>query len=172
MMTIIIDGYNFIFNSSSGINVSSEKLQKLRDETVSFLSKYYNIKKNKVIVVFDAYRTDETVESRYFVNNVEIIYSRKNEKADDVIIRLAKNSSHAIVVTNDNGIRKSVEGTSCSCLSVEEFKTVLRNPGENYNREDSNNLEIHGSRKNEKKHGNPHRLSKKERNKIKKIKKI
>ncbi len=177
MITIIIHGYNFIFNSYFKINVKSEKLQKLRDDTVNFLSKYYNVKRNKVIVVFDGYNTLELSESRYVLQNIEIIYSKKDEKADDVIIRLAKGCENSIVVTNDNEIRRSVEGINCSCMSPEEFKILAGNIING----DYSDIALHraeeeggrdGDASNRKKKGNPHRLSKKERLKIKKIKKI
>ena len=172
MITIIIDGYNFIFNSYFKVNVKSETLQKLRDDTVNFLSKYYNVKRNKVIVVFDGYNTAEPLESKYFIQNIEIIYSKRDEKADDVIIRLAKGCENSIVVTNDNEIKRNVEGVNCSCMSPEEFKILAEkiiNGGYNditdYGPEEEDAY-------NQKKKGNPHRLSKKERLKIKKIKKI
>ena len=80
MLTIIIDGYNFIFNSYFKVTFKSEELQKLREETINFLSKYYNVKKNKVVVVFDGYNTDEPLESKYNRQNIEVVYSKMTMK--------------------------------------------------------------------------------------------
>ncbi|MHB1661519.1 MAG: NYN domain-containing protein [bacterium] len=188
MLTIIIDGYNFIFNSYFKIEFESHELQKLRDETINFLSKYYNVKRNKVIVVFDGYNTDEPCESKYNRQNIEIIYSKKDEKADDVIVRLAKSTiGSLIIVTNDNDIRRRASGVHCSCSGVEEFKRLIEGiitrdeDGKKYgftadslimNKEEEYEDGIAPERGNGEKKGNPHRLSKKERLKIKKMKKI
>lgn len=173
MITIIIDGYNYIFNSYFKINVKSETLQKLRSDTVNFLSKYYNTKMNKVIVVFDGYNTDEPSESKYIIQNIEVIYSKKDEKADEVIVRIARRCGNAIVVTNDNEIKKNVESSGCSCISPDEFKALAENII------NGSEIEVLGEygeseepAKNYGKKGNPHKLSKKERLKLKKIKKI
>ncbi len=175
MFTIIIDGYNFIFNSYFKVTFKSEELQKLREETINFLSKYYNVKKNKVVVVFDGYNTDEPLESKYNCQNIEVVYSKKDEKADDVIIRLCKSTKGSLlVVTNDNGIRRKVLSPDCSCLDIDEFIRLVRNiieNGENrfYDEDDDEETK---RRTDGVKKGNPHKLSKKERLKIKKIKKL
>ncbi|MHB8231561.1 MAG: NYN domain-containing protein [bacterium] len=187
MLTIIVDGYNFIFNSYFKIEFKSDELQKLRDETINFLSKYYNVKRNKVIVVFDGYNTDEPCESKYNRQNIEIIYSKKDEKADDVIVRLAKSiAGNSIIVTNDNDIGRRASGVNCSCLEVGEFKklveSIIMRGGDGKNGRikaagiimDKEEYEdgIAYRRETGEKKGNPHKLSKKERLKIKKIKKI
>jgi hypothetical protein len=188
MLTIIIDGYNFIFNSYFKIEFESHELQKLRDETINFLSKYYNVKRNKVIVVFDGYNTDEPCESKYNRQNIEIIYSKKNEKADDVIVRLAKSTTgNSIIVTDDNDIRRRASGAHCSCSGAEEFRRLVESiitrdeDGKNYgftadglikSKEEEYEDGIAAERGSGEKKGNPHRLSKKERLKIKKMKKI
>jgi hypothetical protein len=195
MLTIIIDGYNFIFNSYFKVRFKSDELQKLREQAINFLSKYYNVKRNKVIVVFDGYNTEEPCESKYNRQNIEVIYSKKDEKADDVIVRLAKNiGGSLLIVTNDNDIRRRASGADCSCLDVDEFTALIeriigqdsidgskgntRNTAqampdgeEEYYEEDEISSRRCGGRSGAKK-GNPHRLSKKERLKIKKIKKI
>ncbi len=185
MLTIIVDGYNFIFNSYFKIRFKSDELQKLREETINFLSKYYNVKRNKVVVVFDGYNTGEPFESRYNRQNIEIIYSKKDEKADDVIVRLAKSiTGSLLIVTNDNDIRRRASSASCSCLDVDEFIRLAENiiaqgiygSGiesivEGVEEEDYEDG-IAGRRGGGVKKGNPHRLSKKERLKMKKIKKL
>ncbi|MFW0883618.1 NYN domain-containing protein [Candidatus Acidulodesulfobacterium sp. H_13] len=179
MITIIIDGYNFIFNSYFKLRFKSDELQKLRELTINFLSKYYNVKRNKVIVVFDGYNTDEPYESAYNRQNIEIIYSKKDEKADDVIVRLAKSIGNSIVVTNDNEIRRHVSGVNCSCMSIGEFEKIIENIinsdnngslSQNYEDEEDETARRHGMSSEKK--GNPHKLSKKDRLKMKKIRKI
>ncbi len=177
MLTIIIDGYNFIFNSYFKVSFKSDELQRLREETINFLSKYYNVKKNKVVVVFDGYNTDEPLESKYNRQNIEVVYSKKDEKADDVIVRLSKSiKGSLLVVTNDNDIRRRVLSADCSCLDIDEFVKLARNIIE-YG-ENSSDVEYGGEdveeerRRGGAKKGNPHKLSKKERLKLKKIKKL
>ncbi|MCL4533239.1 MAG: NYN domain-containing protein [Deltaproteobacteria bacterium] len=177
MLTVIIDGYNFIFNSYFKVSFKSDELQKLREDTINFLSKYYNVKKNKVVVVFDGYNTDEPLESKYNRQNIEVVYSKKDEKADDVIIRLSKSiKGSLLVVTNDNGIRREVSSADCSCISIDEFvklvDDIIEN-GKNLLYEEYDNDEEDGERRiGGVKKGNPHKLSKKERSKLKKIKKL
>ncbi len=127
-----------------------------------------------MVVVFDGYNTDEPLESKYNRQNIEVVYSKKDEKADDVIVRLSKSiKGSLLVVTNDNGIRRRVSNADCSCLDIDEFVKLARGiieNGENrlYEEDDDDAERRTGGAKK----GNPHKLSKKERLKIKKIKKL
>ncbi len=184
MITVIIDGYNFIFNSYPKINIKAEKLQELRNKTINLLSQYYNVKKNKVVVVFDGYKTDEPSEARYTIDNIEIVYSKRGEKADEVIMRMVSIAENALVVTNDNEIKRYAEKIyNVSCISPEEFKLLIygiieesrisAGNTDNARNEGYEELDEKGDRKNSgKKRGNPHRLSKKERLKLQKIRKL
>jgi hypothetical protein len=186
MITVIIDGYNFIFNSYFKISVKSEKLQELRNNAIILLSRYYNVKKNKVIVVFDGYMTQEPVESKYNIGNIEVIYSKRGEKADAVIMRIAEKIRNSLVVTNDNEIKRYVERLdNVSSISPEDFKLIVNNIIMNEEGESGKYLNDYDFTDdadddfcNESKHlstkkkGNPHRLSKKERLKMRKIKKL
>ncbi|MHB1692303.1 MAG: NYN domain-containing protein [bacterium] len=185
MITVIIDGYNFIFNSYFKISVKSEKLQELRNNAIILLSRYYNVKKNKVIVVFDGYLTQEPAESKYNIENIEVIYSKRGEKADAVIMRIAEKIRNSLVVTNDNEIKRYVDRLdNVSSISPEDFKLIVNNiineEGESgkylndYDFTDDEDDDFYNESKHSstKKKGNPHRLSKKERLKMRKIKKL
>ncbi|MGM9988776.1 MAG: NYN domain-containing protein [Bacillaceae bacterium] len=86
---LIVDGYNIVG--------AWPKLQKLRDiddldaardELIDALSQYQAVTGYKVILVFDAHFV-EGIEKREKKSKVEVIFTRKNQSADEKIEKLA-----------------------------------------------------------------------------------
>src|SRR4030065_1498446 len=86
---VIVDGHNFIFNLLNGTKPSSEKLAYLREKLVADLDWYKNQKNCDMVVVFDDRNRHNPSRSIQTVDGVKVIYSRKNETADDIIEELA-----------------------------------------------------------------------------------
>jgi predicted RNA-binding protein with PIN domain len=167
-LRIIVDGYNFI-GANQGL---SSNLQSQRNHLIERLSAYQSIKEIPVCIVFDAWKEGMLSQHFEMQNGVEVIFSRLGEKADQVIIRLVKRlKEQCIVVSSDREIRNVADQEGATSLTIGEFQHKLDQADENLSsKKMGKEEEEYPSR--EKKGGNPNRLSKKERAKKAKLKKL
>ena len=163
-MDLIIDGYNLI-GTEKGLRGT---LEPKRNWLIQKLFRYQKRKGFNVTVVFDGWRSgsvNEAVERR---DGVSVVYSRLGEKADAVIVRIARSKGGGcVVVSSDREIRSAVQRFGAVVLYAGEFSAVLRNVGA----PESSIVPEEPLPKLAKK-GNPHRLSKNERNRREKLKKL
>lgn len=163
-MDVIIDGYNLI-GSEQGLR---DPLEPKRNWLVQRLSQYQEIKQFNVIVVFDGWRSGRSEEVVQKQRGVSIVYSKLNEKADAVIVRLAREKgAGAVVVSSDREIRNAVERFGAVAVSAGEFNAVLRGldaPSADDDRAGEEFSRTEG--------GNPRRVSKTERRRNEKLKKL
>ena len=163
-MDIIIDGYNLIGNQTG----LSGNLEAKRSWLVQQLVSYQKRKGYRVTVVFDGWRAGGLDEVNEKNEQVSIVYSRLGEKADSVVIRLARQSgSGCVVVTTDNEVRKAIERFGAVALYAAEFSAMLRDSEVSFDVDDPEDSERAGPKK-----GNPRRLSKKERKRREKLRKL
>jgi uncharacterized protein len=122
-MDVILDGYNLI-GAERGLG---EALEPKRNWLVQRLSAYRKIKRFNLTVVFDGWRSGAVDESLQIKDGVSVVYSRLGEKADAVIIRLARaKGSGSVVITSDREIKKAVERFGAVAVSSDEFSRILR----------------------------------------------
>jgi uncharacterized protein len=158
-MEIIIDGYNVI-GSDTGL---AGNLEHKRNSLVQQLASYHKNKGHGVTVVFDGWRSGSTDEVEQKRDGICIVYSRLGEKADSVIVRLArKQGAGCVVVTSDREVRSAIER-----FGAGEFREILRNLGESFDDQESDYPQQGAPKK-----GNPRRLSKKERKRREKLNKL
>ena len=123
-MNIIIDGYNLI-GSERGLRGD---LEHQRDWLLQRLLLYQQVRGHTIVLVFDGWKTgliDEVSENKH---GVRIVFSRQGEKADSVIVRLARaKGSGCVVVTSDREVRRAVEKFGAAAVYADEFSRILRN---------------------------------------------
>ncbi len=125
-MHLIIDGYNLLHVIRSLIRLNSTQLQWERDRLIDQLSAYQKLKPCGITVVFDGWQGGWSTEKRERKEGIEIIFSRLEEKADEVIKRLVKEKgSGAIVITSDRDVARFAERMAVSVISSEQFREKL-----------------------------------------------
>jgi uncharacterized protein len=125
-MHIIIDGYNLIRQSDSLRRHEKQSLEAGRRALTHKLSEYQRKKGHKITVVFDGWETGSALEERDRQGNINIIYSRRGEKADDVIKRIADNSSvETIVISSDREIAAYVTRHGKTAVTSSEFEMLM-----------------------------------------------
>lgn len=89
MDVLLVDGYNIIGDWDNLKHLRDTDLDQARRLLIEKMAEYQAYRGFRVIVVFDAYevKSPEAKESRY---NVEIIYTKEKETADQCIERLVK----------------------------------------------------------------------------------
>lgn len=164
MPHIVIDGYNYINRIiSSGIH-SSASLEIIRDYLLDKLASYKRQKPNKITVIFDAYRGFSLTRQHENYRGINIVYTKENETADDVIIEwIRKKPSGLIVVTSDRAIIEEATRYGITFITPVKMEEVMM--GGDYE-EDYEDDHRRGKK------GNPKRLPKKLRKAGKTISKI
>ncbi|HYA13945.1 MAG TPA: NYN domain-containing protein [Syntrophales bacterium] len=122
-MHILIDGYNLIRQSDSLRRHERLSLEEGRRALIRFMAGYRKQKGHKVTVVFDGWENGPIEEERDRQGGIDIIYSRRGEKADDVIKRYVERpGEEIIVVTSDRGIADFVIRRGVTAISSHEFE--------------------------------------------------
>lgn len=172
-MHIIIDGYNLIRQSVSLGRFESFSLQSGRNELIRRSSLYKKSRGHRITIVFDGWASDPLMEERDREGGIDIIYSRKGEKADEVIKRMVKKGEEEIVVvTSDRNIADSISRNGGVAISSPEFEAKLERLSE-YNLPPSDNDDQHsGISLGTQKKGPSRRISKKQRAVLKRTRKL
>ncbi|PFB65746.1 NYN domain-containing protein [Bacillus cereus] len=85
---LIVDGYNIIGAWGDLKKLRDVDLQSSRDALIDKMADYQGYTGTKVIIVFDAY-TVQGIEKKMKQSRVEVIFTRKNQTADEKIEQLA-----------------------------------------------------------------------------------
>ncbi|MBI2089216.1 MAG: NYN domain-containing protein [Deltaproteobacteria bacterium] len=163
---IIIDGYNLI-GSVAGLRGN---LEARRDRLIRELGEYQEKKGYPITVVFDGWRSGWINEVEERIDRIHVVYSKQGEKADSVILRLAREmGSGCVVVSSDREVRSGAEACGAVPVYAGEFRAKLGQPASANSAEDDEGLK--GLRV-ERKRGNPRKLSKRERRKRERLRKL
>jgi len=170
---VIIDGYNLLHASPNMSVRREELLENARNRLIEKLSNYKRQKNVSISIIFDGWKNGMPIQNQELSRGIKIIYSKLGEKADDVIKRLIANSSEEIVVvSSDREIRDFAEKHSTVSLSSSEFEKKVE-IASFYEMNDFDEEEYSDeSNTSTKKRGNPRKLSKAERKKKAKMKKL
>src|SRR5512142_2902596 len=118
-MHLIIDGYNVIRQSLELQLLDARELEAGRTALLARLATYREQHRHKITVVFDGWLGGDLKESRDRQQGMSIIYSRRGEKADEVIKRLlAADKQRAVVVTSDREIQAWAQGVGATWITA------------------------------------------------------
>ncbi len=105
MSHLVIDGYNYIHRARSSGFHPDANIDMIRR---AFLDKFVHYKKQKgmrITVVFDAYNSFSTGRQRENYKGIDVVYSKENETADDVMIGwIREKMAGMVVVSSDRAI--------------------------------------------------------------------
>ncbi len=124
-MRIIIDGYNYIRQTDLR-RFENISLEKGRNELIKRLSFYKRAKGHQLTVVFDGILGGSHSEERERSGGISIIYSRRGETADEVIMRVIESSSEELlIVSSDREIAFSAERKGFTAVTSQMFAQKL-----------------------------------------------
>ncbi|WP_432404545.1 NYN domain-containing protein [Wukongibacter sp. M2B1] len=124
---IIIDGYNVINAWSDLKKLSEENLEAARNILIDRMAEYHSYTGAEVIIVFDAYRVKGAKIKKDRINDVEIVFTKKNQTADSYIEikveSLAKDKRNIVkVVTSDLAEQQVILGSGGIRVLPKELK--------------------------------------------------
>lgn len=125
-MHLIIDGYNLIRQSDTLRSCERISLEAGRQALVRSLAAYRRAKGHRITVVFDGWMGGSPQEERDRAGGVEILYSRRGEKADELIKRLlTQGGEEILVVTSDREIAHFAARRGKTAVASPAFAAIL-----------------------------------------------
>ena len=153
-MWIVIDGYNVIRRSPRLSLLDRRDMQEGRETLLTTLAAYRRLKGHRITVVFDGWERGGLREQVSQTAGLQVIFTRRGERADQAILRFVeKASSGTVVITSDRALADEVARTGALVLSAEEFHERLdcalqeRDKGEWEKEEDESASESRGPRR-------------------------
>ena len=163
-MHVIIDGYNLLGCSGRGQDRHSEIV---RESLLRDLATYRQRKGHALTVVFDGWQQGLPLEQREHRSGVQVVYSKRGERADQVIQRLAREyGADCAIVSSDHEVMNHAKVHGAFVMSAQEFAGKLYSPGPFTGRAAFKELDIGEEsdlRRGPNKKGNPRKLPKAQR---------
>jgi uncharacterized protein len=168
MAHLVIDGYNYI-NRSRSTAIGDSNLDMLRRSFLDKLFQYKKIKGGKITVVFDAYNSYSLTRQRESYKSIDVVYSKENETADEVMIGwIRQKRAGMVVVTSDRAIIDEAKAHGVPFLTSVKLNEMMSAPSPVYSKgEEDDYGPSQGAKK-----GNPRKLPKKLRKVTKAIDKL
>ncbi len=126
---IIVDGYNIIFAWDALAETARSDLDAARRQLLDILSSYAGFTKCRMVVVFDGYKRKGNPGEKSVLNNLQVVYTREGETADQYIESLASEigSNYCVkVASNDSLIQLSAFRSGTLRLSAGELEQMVR----------------------------------------------
>lgn len=120
---LIVDGYNVIRQDPQLQAMDARDLEAGRVALLEALAAYRRTRPaHKVTVVFDGWQGGELQESRDRYQGLAIVYSRRGERADEVIKRLlARERQRAVVVSSDMELQTFARAVGATWMAAARF---------------------------------------------------
>ena len=148
LVRILIDGYSLLHAWPELAPGKARHTAAARDELIHQITRYQDVIGTPITIVFDGANKDIRLSSVESSRDVEILYSRTGQTADDIIERLAHRFAaygEILAVTDDYAERDTViamGGLAASCTQfirdVENAMVGLADELKHYNRNEKN----------------------------------
>jgi uncharacterized protein len=168
---LIIDGYNLIRQSMWLSLLDARDLEAGREALLQSLADYRRRRpQHKITVIFDGWQKGGLRESRDLVQGIGVVYSRRGERADEVIKRLlAREGRRAVMVSSDRELQDYAETTGAVWVAARQFESqYLRAAAQDFGPEEEGAEAGRGGAKK----GPAHRLKKNLRHKKQRLRKL
>ncbi|MDO4649420.1 MAG: TetM/TetW/TetO/TetS family tetracycline resistance ribosomal protection protein [Eubacteriales bacterium] len=107
---LLVDGYNIIFSWEELRELSKINLQAAQDRLKDILCNYQGIRKNTVILVFDAYKVEGHQEEVSEYHNIHVVFTKEAETADQYIEKTVHKigKEHQVTVATSDGLEQII----------------------------------------------------------------
>lgn len=125
---LLVDGYNVIFAWDDLRELSKINIDAARDQLMEVMSNYQGYKKCNLILVFDAYKIAGHREEIVKYHNIDVVYTKEAETADQFIEKTAHKLGrqyHVTVATSDGLEQIIIMGQGAVRLSASDLKAEV-----------------------------------------------
>jgi len=124
---LIIDGYNLLGARGQVGRPAGRDAGSGRERLLVELAAYRQRKPHPITVVFDGWQEGSGMEHREHRGGIEVVYSRRGERADQVIQRLAAEFGRdCAVVSSDREVADFAKAEGAFVIGAMEFEARLR----------------------------------------------
>lgn len=126
---LLVDGYNIIFAWQELDELARENLESARMKLADILCNYQGYEKNEVILVFDGHKTKGNPGSVIHYHNIDIVYTKEAQSADQYIERVAQQMGRECrirVATSDATEQIVILGKGAVRMSARELKLAVK----------------------------------------------
>lgn len=134
---LFVDGYNIINAWSNLKELSKISLEVAREELIEIMAEYQSFTGVKVIIVFDAHMVKGNSGKKENIKEVDVIYTRERETADQYIEKVLDEIGRektVKVATSDWLEQQIVLGRGGTRLSARELEVQVKNMKRTLNR--------------------------------------
>lgn len=128
LVRILVDGYSLLHNWPELAPAWPRHSERARDELIQILTRYHDAAGTPITIFFDGAGGRSTGPKDKTHPAVEVLFSRADQTADEMIERAAHRFSdfgEVLVVTDDNAERDIVSGFGGSVASCANFIRML-----------------------------------------------
>lgn len=130
MVVLIVDGYNMIGAWEELQKLKDSDIGQARDRLIELMAEYQAFSGHRVIIVFDAYYV-RGIASKMKAYNVEIIFTKEKETADECIEKLVKQikdiRTQVYVATSDYAEQRTIFASGALRKSARELSMEIKN---------------------------------------------
>ncbi|HEX3623960.1 MAG TPA: NYN domain-containing protein [Verrucomicrobiae bacterium] len=148
LVRILIDGYSLLHNWPELAPGQPRHSERARDELIRILTQYHDATGEPITIFFDGAGARPSTQKPESSREVEVLFSRAGQTADDMIERAAhrfQEYGRVLVVTDDFAERDTVGGmggmvSSCANFinSIEKALTEMQDDLRSHNRIEKN----------------------------------
>lgn len=135
---LLVDGYNIIFAWEELRELAEQNIDGARGRLLDILCNYQGIRRCHLITVFDAYRVQGHVTECFDYHNIQVVYTKEAETADQYIEKFAHEhgrSYQVTVATSDRLEQIIIQGQGCLLMSARELEEEIARANENLRQE-------------------------------------
>ncbi len=121
---LLVDGYNIIHAWDQLRDLAAQDLQAARDSLLEILSDYAGYADPSVICVFDAYKVPGGQERVFRYHNIDVVFTKEAETADQYIEKTAHEltGKYAVSVATSDGLEQIIIfGAGAQRISAREL---------------------------------------------------
>ena len=122
---LLVDGYNIIFVWDSLKELARTNLDSARGKLMDILSNFQGYRKMHLILVFDAYKVKGNPGSAVRYHNIDVVYTKEAETADQYIEKVTHEIGrrhHVRVATSDGLEQLIIMGAGAVRVSARELQ--------------------------------------------------
>ncbi len=130
IVRILVDGYSLIHSWPGLAPGQARHSMAARDALIALLTRYRDAIGTPITIVFDGAGASIGTEHPASTRDLEVLYSKKGQTADDVIERATHRLLEyggVLVVTDDNAERETVFSMGGTTSGCEQFQIQVAN---------------------------------------------
>lgn len=146
---LLVDGYNIIFAWEELRELAELNIDSARGRLLDILCNYQAIRRCHLITVFDAYRVQGHVTECFDYHNIQVVYTKEAETADQYIEKFAHEHGRnyrVTVATSDRLEQIIIRGQGCLLISARELEEAILQASETLRQDIAQNNKTPGGR--------------------------